>query len=1100
MRKILFAVCLSFIFRLLSAQEGSPLLTHFRQDRDIENQNWAICQDTDRIMLFANRKGILAFDGEEWISVRLPLTPLVIKMNPYDKKIYVGGENSFGCLEKDRMGVYRYMQLSDSASPGIISQIIFIDSTACFFGYNSFCCFDIPGKNLRLHLQPKPGLSFTGALINRKNIFVNVAGKGLHRIDSDTLFPVVSGYITEQREILFSLPYNDEKTLIGTGDGKLLLFDGIRFSDYSIDDDGYLKENIVSEGIMIGDSLFAFSTLGGGALVAEKLTGKVLYIINNMKGLPDDEIFAIGKDASGGLWLSHPFGLTRADLNLPAGNFSIYPGLAGNLSTAVKYSNELYVATSEGVFYLANEKRYTEVEVVKRNEIQPAEQSAPLTRDNDPVGLIAPSGQRNQRRGLFSRIFGKKEDAAKESPSTLKAQDLITVKEVPLMTYTTQKVRKLKSIDYVYKKVGGLNEKCRQLVPTKNGILAATNRGLYVIRDHKALPVVPERYINFVSWNQEYGFYSVAASDGYFFVEYRNGKWLSHVTDINFRYPVYSILRQADSIVWLGSNNTAYRVVIDRSTGETGYESFSIDNPFTQRYLLRVVNDTLYLFTETGISRYIDKSSGFASVHANESEVYRYPLSNIPLIMTGNDLIYYEQEKKIRERDLCLLRLFDDIVSVYSDEGHIWVVEGENRLFGIDTGKVSRTIRETDLIVKNVRNEKGTSFDLSDIVFERGDNVINFDIVVPAYLNRDLTEYQYYIEGVMTGWSPWSSKTSYSRGIPKPGSYMLKIRAKDLWGQVGEPVSVNFTIKAPFTQTTLFYIISIIIALFFIFLLIRFRERQLHEKNRILEQKVRERTAEIEAQKEEITSSIEYASRIQYAMLPFPGSFNEYFSDYFIIFKPRDIVSGDFYWIGGDDKNLYITVADCTGHGVPGAFMSTLGISVLNEIVTHNKDVPANVFLNILRERIKILLHQTGKEGEAADGMDISLCVLNKSRNRLQFSGAYNPLYIHSDGELREFKADRMPIGIHYGEEASFTNNEITVRKGDVLYMISDGLTDQFGGPEGSKFKKAQLKRILSEIYMRPMSEQKKLIELEFLRWKGYNDQIDDVTVLGVRI
>jgi serine phosphatase RsbU (regulator of sigma subunit) len=313
-------------------------------------------------------------------------------------------------------------------------------------------------------------------------------------------------------------------------------------------------------------------------------------------------------------------------------------------------------------------------------------------------------------------------------------------------------------------------------------------------------------------------------------------------------------------------------------------------------------------------------------------------------------------------------------------------------------------------------------------------------------------------------------------------------------------VSVLFTIKAPFTKTSLFYILILTVVFLIIFVVVNFREKQLQEKNRILEEKVRERTAEIEAQKEEITSSIEYASRIQMAMLPVSSLFTESFSDFFIIYKPRDIVSGDFYWIGEDEKHIFLTVADCTGHGVPGAFMSALGISILNEIVTHNDDLQANVILNQLREKIKNSLHQTGKEGEAADGMDISLCVLKKTRKSLQFSGAYNPLFFCNNGDLKEFKADRMPIGIHYGDEASFTNHEVGIRKGDVVYLMSDGLTDQFGGADGTKFKKAQLKNILTEIHIKPMAEQKKIIESEFLKWKGKNEQVDDITIIGVRI
>ena len=162
-----------------------------------------------------------------------------------------------------------------------------------------------------------------------------------------------------------------------------------------------------------------------------------------------------------------------------------------------------------------------------------------------------------------------------------------------------------------------------------------------------------------------------------------------------------------------------------------------------------------------------------------------------------------------------------------------------------------------------------------------------------------------------------------------------------------------------------FYVLTGLVTLAIIVLIVRFRERQLHNQNKILEEKVKERTAEIEAQKEEITASIEYASRIQMAILPVDDHFRESFSDCFIFYRPRDIVSGDFYWIGESDNSVCFTVADCTGHGVPGAFMSSMGISTLQEIIANNRNFKANTVLNLLREKIMTTLHQTGKVGEA---------------------------------------------------------------------------------------------------------------------------------------
>jgi serine phosphatase RsbU (regulator of sigma subunit) len=235
-------------------------------------------------------------------------------------------------------------------------------------------------------------------------------------------------------------------------------------------------------------------------------------------------------------------------------------------------------------------------------------------------------------------------------------------------------------------------------------------------------------------------------------------------------------------------------------------------------------------------------------------------------------------------------------------------------------------------------------------------------------------------------------------------------------------------------------------------------------------------------------------------MLPMEGHFKANFEDFFIFFKPRDIVSGDFYWIGEDDKSIYFTVADCTGHGVPGAFMSTLGISTLNEIISNNRSLQANKVLNLLRNKTMKSLHQTGKEGEASDGMDISFCMLNKDRKKLQYAGAYNPLFIFQNGEFKEYKANRMPIGIYYGEEIPFTNYAISVEKGDTVYLFSDGYSDQFGGADGSKYKKSNLKKLLSEIYYRPLAEQRSILEAELAKWQGSMAQVDDITIIGVRI
>jgi len=1095
----------------VTAQQGSPLLTHFRESREIENQNWAICQDEDQVMLFANRKGISAFDGLSWRNIRIATIPYTMQKNPADNRIYIGGDGSYGYIEKDEADEYRYISLSsDLTGAGIITKIIFSDSLVWFYSDQLIIRYNPHAGKQDIQLRAKPGFPFTGMFVTSRNTFVNVMDNGLHRIESDTLFPIVTGYLTQKTDILFSLPYSETMVLTGRSDGTLALFDGIKYYDYTIRDDGYLIQNILFEGISLGDTAYAFSTLEGGVIIVQKNTGKVLYTINNQSELPDDEVYAIGSDISGGLWISHQYGLTRADLSLPMENYSIFPGLKGNLTSALRYSGELYVASSEGVFYLAEVKSFDEVEYfVKKTsyvpEVEKKVRSGSGT-ENEPE---PEPEQQPKRKNIFSKIFGRKTDPQNPPPTTVKEEVTKNKNEKvakrPVVRYTRKTVSKLKSINFVYNKVEGLNEKCRQLVATPYGILAATNKGLFCIRDHKSVPLIPGKYITYIRWQPYEGVYYIASNEGCYFIRNLNGEWISESLDPGFTDPIYSITRENKKTIWLGGQDSVYKADLDDSSAVRGYVNYTVSKEFPDRYVVRLVKDTVFLFTESEI-HYYDKSYdkfekySFPEPLNDAVKDYLMPLSNIPLLKMNDDWVCLGEEGTVEELELTLLKLFDDVVFAGVEDLNIWVIDNKNRLFRIDRNRSSKINPELIVLIKRIKDDRDISFSLKDVKFDRGDNVIHFKIIAPGYLKEKTTRYRYLIYGVMKDWSEWSTETEYKEVIDKPGHYTLQVMAKDIWGNTSERKRVEFTIRAPFTKTLVFYTLLTLAGLSLIIFIILFREKQLQQTNKILEEKVRERTAELAAQKQEITASIEYAGRIQLAMLPMEDHFRESFTDYFIYFKPRDIVSGDFYWIGEDDKSIFFTVADCTGHGVPGAFMSTMGISTLNEIIANNRNLQADTVLNLLRDKTMRALHQTGKIGEAADGMDVAFCVLNKNRKILQFAGAFNPLIIFQGGELLEFRADRMPIGIHYGGEKPFTNHVLTVNRGDTLYIFSDGYVDQFGGPDGVKFKMANFRNLLKEIYYHPMIEQRNILENEFEKWKGSGPQVDDITIIGIRI
>lgn len=275
----------------------------------------------------------------------------------------------------------------------------------------------------------------------------------------------------------------------------------------------------------------------------------------------------------------------------------------------------------------------------------------------------------------------------------------------------------------------------------------------------------------------------------------------------------------------------------------------------------------------------------------------------------------------------------------------------------------------------------------------------------------------------------------------------------------------------------------------------------LKEANQNLERKVMERTRQIEQQRLNMTDSIHYARRIQRALMLPSEELEKILPTHFILNKPKDIVSGDYYWVAAKDDSLIIAVADCTGHGVPGAFMSIMGINFLNEIVNKSEgSIKANEILNELRDKLIKSLGQTGHKDEAKDGMEMALCVVEPKKHLLHYSGAFRPMYLLRQDELIVITGDRMPIGIYNEKEVPFTNREISFKEDDMIYLFTDGYVDQIGGLDRKKFKSIRFKELLKEIHGKDLKEQGSILREEHEIWRSGSEQIDDIMILGVRL
>jgi ligand-binding sensor domain-containing protein/serine phosphatase RsbU (regulator of sigma subunit)/ABC-type amino acid transport substrate-binding protein len=405
--------------------------------------------------------------------------------------------------------------------------------------------------------------------------------------------------------------------------------------------------------------------------------------------------------------------------------------------------------------------------------------------------------------------------------------------------------------------------------------------------------------------------------------------------------------------------------------------------------------------------------------------------------------------------------------------------------------------------------------------FSHNENNFVFEISALSFSDETSIEYEYYLRGEGNQYSSYhrgSEYKAYYSNLP-PGKYEFIYKAKgknNIWGYAEK---FEFSIRKAWYNTWIFRITLIILFIGFTFLTYRLRISAIKAQKKRLEQLVRERTHELEVanteieaqrdfarsqrdqiaqQQKAIMDSINYAQTIQDSMLPGKEQLVKSLPEHFILFKPRDIVSGDFYWASDQGAYFYIIAADCTGHGVPGAFMSMLGITLLQEIINKEPGIEPDELLNELRIQVMETLHQKGDPGEAKDGMDMVVCKYFRKERSIHFAGANNPLYLVRDKELTEYKTDKMPVSIHE-VMLPFTRHELKLKKGDAIYIFSDGYADQFGGPKGKKFKYNAFKELLVTHINHPMDEQCRILDHTFEQWKGDIEQIDDVVVIGMK-
>jgi ligand-binding sensor domain-containing protein/serine phosphatase RsbU (regulator of sigma subunit) len=427
-------------------------------------------------------------------------------------------------------------------------------------------------------------------------------------------------------------------------------------------------------------------------------------------------------------------------------------------------------------------------------------------------------------------------------------------------------------------------------------------------------------------------------------------------------------------------------------------------------------------------------------------------------------------------------------------------------------GTIRDTLLSNGILLKNIKFDGLTKwYNLPEhLSLPFNNNHITFNFVGVHMQSRNHLKYQYKLEGMDIGWSSITDKTEAPYGNLPSGTYIFKVKAMNQSGVWSEPFQYKFIVRPPWWKTWWAYLFYIGFSGLSIYLIFRWRTSILRKDKELLEVTVKSRTSELQMEKKtvelknrEILSSIEYAKKIQATILPPPRVVKKYFQESFILYLPKDIVAGDFYWMENpiSSDTVYFAACDCTGHGVPGAMVSVMCHNALNKsLLEFGKRKPSEILDKVAELVIENFKKNSEDTTQINDGMDASLCALDVNTGELQWAGANNPLWIiKNDNILLETKADKQPVGFSENRYP-YTNHTFKMEKGDVIYLITDGLADQFGGPNNRKFQKSRLKNLLMEINKMPMEQQRVLLYDSFANWKGNVDQVDDITIIGVRL
>ncbi|HRE97700.1 MAG TPA: SpoIIE family protein phosphatase, partial [Flavobacteriales bacterium] len=1065
------------------AQGYAPVIKNFgpkEYGRKLSVANNAVIQDRRGHLYVANTGCVLEYDGISWrsIPVKQGIYISALALDSLSNAVYVGAAGEFGKLSPDKNGELQYVSflplITDAtADPGLILRCYAIDGQIYFQGEYFLAVY----SNNALQLFPTED-SYHLSFQVGKSFLVRERSKGLLTISNGKKELLSDDTLVLNNGIFSILPWTGNQLFFAIRERGLFLFDPDTKQFSPLKMEGYLKDISFNDACLLNHPQYrvAISSSGHGILLLDH-SGTFARKIHRASGLNTEEIRDIFTDRSGNLWGVSPSGVHFMRINNPFEWYGSRQGIEGEVESVNKLKDDILVGTSSGLFI---------------NDENPRS----LFRNTELV-----KGHVYEVHSHFDTRTGK---------------ELISIcSNTGLYIMNGNEIKKISHDIF----------NTAAYDPDKQILLAVGRSGIYAFAG-------PDWRL---SHNE-----SFSITRG---LKIERDQLLSNSTVSVF---FVGLVEQGVIKILLSRDGTFTAVNYDRTDGL----SSGMVRPFTYRneVLFATDNGLQYFISEDEIRAGLpdslkgnpDYERGMFDMYTLAGKTWTQPISGIAakqnngLWMVVDNQIWSVNDKGEIDSTTFLDTDPGMINSIYSPDGIHLFISGSNGLLRYtDQQNITKTtplvsIRQFESANGSFRFS-GSFGDSTKIALQQllipelpySDNSIGISFSSPTFDNTLPVLYSWKLVGYEEEWTEWTVTTLSTYTNLHEGRYTFLVRAKTPSGAESEIASFEFTILPPWYRTLWAYFLYAALFVLLIFISIRIASYRLKQKNVQLEKIVSERTAEIAQkntvlehqnvqilhQKQEITDSITYAKRIQEAILPIRMEIRKYFPDSFVLFKPKDIVSGDFYWFHHNDNISMVVCADCTGHGVPGAFMSMICTDKLNHAVHEKNILQPGEMLSEVNRGIKRSLKQAGEShAQTKDGMDAAICAFHHASNTLTYSGANRPLWLIRNGTIEEYKPTKCAVGGFTSEDQIFEQISISIQAGDCVIMSSDGYADQFGGEKGKKMMVKTFKEKLLEIATHPMSQQEQELDTYFENWKNnltingqVYEQIDDVCVIGIR-